>query len=98
MESCILDNLDIVVSYLISHISQPNLTSNPLDYRKTSVPKFKTPLQKELLQVGEVLFLLTGDTSCHIQGLSSAVYAIVSMQHGELSCLLIVNGYCHLVR
>ena len=46
----------------------------------------------------EALFLLAGDSSCYGQGLSSAVYSLVSMQHGEVILLLIVNVHRHLVR
>ena len=62
------------------------------------MPKFKVPLHKDLLQVSKVLVLLNGDTSFHSHGLCSAVYAIVSMQHGKVICLIIVNGDRHLVR
>ena len=62
------------------------------------MPKFKIPLHKDLLQLGEVMVILIGDTSCHGQGLRSAVYAIVSMHHGKVHCLLIFNGDMHLVR
>ena len=68
------------------------MTSNPLECEETSMPKFKIPLQKELLQVGEVLVLLTCDTSCHIQGLCSAVYALLRMKYGKVICMLIDNG------
>ena len=60
------------------------------------MPKFKIPLQKEILQVGEFLVLLTGDTSCHIQGLQSTVYALVIIHYGKVSCLLVVDGNRHL--
>ena len=62
------------------------------------MPTFKVTTHKELLQVGKVMVLLNGDTSCHIQGLLSDVNALISMQHGKVSCLLIVNGDRHLVR
>ena len=62
------------------------------------MPKFKSPLQKEILQVGEVLFILTGDTYCHVQRLISSLYSILSMHHEKLGCLLIVNGDRSLVR
>ena len=62
------------------------------------MPKFKIPLQKDILHVGKFLVLLTGELSCHIQGLHSTVYALVIMQHGKVSCILIVNGDRHLVR
>ena len=62
------------------------------------MPKFKITLQKELLQEGEVMVLLTGDTSCHIQGLHSTVYALFSIQHGKVSFLLKVNIDRHLDR
>ena len=45
-----------------------------------------------------ILVIITDDTSCHTQGLSSSVYALVSMQHWKMSCILIVNGDRHLVR
>ena len=59
--------------------------------------KFKMSLQKELLTVGDVLVLLTGDKSFHAQGLLSAVYSIVSMHHGKVVFMLNNNGYRHLV-
>ena len=62
------------------------------------MPNFKVPLKKESLQVGEVLIILNGDTSCHIKGLHSYVYAILSTQNGKVCCLLIVNDDRHLVR
>ena len=46
----------------------------------------------------EVLVLLSGDTSCYIQGLRSAVYYLVRMQHGKVIILLIVNVHRHIVR
>ena len=46
----------------------------------------------------EVLVLLSGDTSCYIQGLRSAVYYLVRMQHGKFIILLIVNVHRHIVR
>ena len=60
--------------------------------------KFKMTLQKELLQVGDILILLTGDTYCHGQGLFSSVYAILIMYHGNLGCMFIATGDMHLVR
>ena len=48
--------------------------------------------------MGQVLVLLTGDTSCYIQGLLSAIYALVRMQHGKVTFLLIVIGDRKLVR
>ena len=69
-----------------------------MDCGETSIPKSKMPLQKELLQVGEVLVLLTDDTSCHGQGICIYVYSIVIMHHGKVGCMLIVNGNMHLVR
>ena len=48
--------------------------------------------------MGEVLVLLSGDTSCYSLVIHSYVYAIVIMQHGKGICLLIVNGDRHLVR
>ena len=59
--------------------------------------KFIVPLQKDLLQVGEVLFLITGGTSCLIQVILSDVYDLVIMQHGRVVCMRIVNGDRHLV-
>ena len=44
------------------------------------------------------MVLLTVDTSCHIQVLCIDVYALISMHHGKVSCLIIVNGDSHLVR
>ena len=55
------------------------------------MPKFKMPLRKDLLQVSEIMVLLTGDTSFHGQGLCSALYALLSMQHSKLGCVFIVN-------
>ena len=98
MSSCILGNIYFLDSHIISHISHQTLPSNPLDCRETSIPKFKVSLQKEFLQLGEVMVILTGDTSCHIQGLCIDEYDLVSMQHEKVSCLLIVNGDSHLVR
>ena len=46
----------------------------------------------------EVLVLLTGEISIHSQGLRIAVYDLVSMKHGKVGFLLIVNGDRHLVR
>ena len=60
--------------------------------------KFKIPLQKDILQVGEVMVILAGDTSCHRQGLRSAVYALVIMQNGKAIFLLIMNGDRNLAR
>ena len=60
--------------------------------------KFKAPLQKEILQVGEVMVLLTSDTSYYSQGLHSAVFTLVRIQHGKVSCMLTVNGDIHLAR
>ena len=62
------------------------------------MPNFKILLQKEILQVGEVMVLLTGDTPCHIQGLRSAVYDLVIMLHGngKVRFLIIVNDDMHL--
>ena len=54
--------------------------------------KFKILLQKEILQVVEVLVLLTSDTSFISQGLLISIYALVSIHHGKVSCLLLVNG------
>ena len=62
------------------------------------MPKFKIPLNKDLIQLSEVLVLLSGDTSCHIQGLRSAVYDFVSIQHEKVSFMLIVTVDRHLVR
>ena len=61
------------------------------------MPKFKMPLSKELLQMVEVVFLLSSDTSCHIQVLHSSVYDIIIMHRGKVSCLLIVNCDRYLV-
>ena len=46
----------------------------------------------------KVLVVLTGDTSCHGQGLCSAVYSLVSMHHGMVGCIFVVNGDMHLLR
>ena len=62
------------------------------------MPKFKVPFQKEILQVGEVLVLLTGNKACHRKGISSEVYALVSMHHEKVSCMIIFNGDRHLAR
>ena len=62
------------------------------------MPKCKVPLYKKLIQLGEVLFLIGGDTSCHSQVLHSDVYSLLTMQHWRSSCFLIVNGDRHLVR
>ena len=62
------------------------------------MPKSKIQLNKELIQLGEVLFLLYGDTSCHIQGLYSDIYDLIIMQHGKVGFMLIVTGDKHLVR
>ena len=62
------------------------------------MPKFKVPLQKYIIQVGEVLVLLTSHTSYHGQGIYSAVYDIVSIHHGTVGCLFIVIGDRHLSR
>ena len=59
---------------------------------------FKIPLQKELLQVGDILILLTGDAYCHGQVIFSSVYAILIMYHGNLGCMFIATGYMHLFR
>ena len=48
--------------------------------------------------MGYVLVLLTGDTSCHIQGLHSTVYYLVGIQYGKVSCMIIVNGDSQRVR
>ena len=74
------------------------MPSNPLDFVETSMTKFKVTLNKELHQVSEVLFILTGNTYCHIQVLCSYVYSLVSMHHVKVGCLLIVNGGMHLVK
>ena len=60
--------------------------------------KFKIPLQKELLQVGEIMVIITGDTLCHGQVICSALYALVIMQHQNVSCLFIVNGDNNMIR
>ena len=62
------------------------------------MPKFKMPLKKELIYMGEVLVLITGNTSFHGQLLLSTVYALVTMQHWKVGCLLLVNYDRHLVR
>ena len=62
------------------------------------MPKSKIQLNKELIQLGEVLFLLYGDTSCHRQGLYSDIYDLVIMQNGKVGFMLIVTGDKHLVR
>ena len=48
--------------------------------------------------MGGVLVLLTGDTSYHSQGLLSDVYALLSMQKGKVSFILILYDDRHLVR
>ena len=55
-------------------------------------------MYNKLLQLGEVMFLVGGDTSCNIQVLRSDLYALVIMKHWRASCLLTVNGDRHLVR
>ena len=60
--------------------------------------KFKIPLQKDILQVREVLVIIDGEKSCNDQGLCSSGYALVSIQHGSVGCLFIVNGDKQLVR
>ena len=64
------------------------------------MPNFKIIPQNNILQVGEVLVLLTGNTPCHSHGLRSAVYDLVRMLHGngKVSFLLIANDDMHLVR
>ena len=44
------------------------------------------------------MVILTGDTFYHGQKLCSAVYDLVSMQHGNVGFLLILNGDIHRVR
>ena len=58
------------------------------------MPKFKVPLQKDILQVGEVM---VGYTSFYIQGIQISIHDLVSMQHGKVGCLLIVNSARHLL-
>ena len=60
--------------------------------------KFKNPPQEYLLQVCDILVLLTNDTPCHIQVLCSDLYDILSIRHGNLGCFTIVNGDRNLVR
>ena len=48
--------------------------------------------------MSEVMVLLAVHTSCHIQGICSAIYALASTQHVKLSCMRMVNGYSTLVR
>ena len=49
--------------------------------------------------MGEVLVLLTGDTSCNSQGLlRSTVYSLVGMHNEKVGCMIVVNGDRHLVR
>ena len=62
------------------------------------MPNFKIIPQNNILQVGEVLVLLTGDTPCHSHGLRSAVYDLVRMLHGngKVRFLIIVNDDMHL--
>ena len=55
-------------------------------------------LHKDFLQVGEVMVILAGDTSYHNKGLRSDIYTIVSIKHGKVSFMLIVNGDRHLFR
>ena len=93
-----LGNLDAVASHLLYKIYHHILPCNTLYCGETRMNKFKVPLQKELIQVGKVLVILTGDTSYHYQGLRSAVYAILRMKYGSVSCILIVKGNRHLVR
>ena len=47
--------------------------------------------------MGEVLVLLTGDTSCYIQGILNDLYYIARINNGKVGCLLIVNGDRNLV-
>ena len=49
-------------------------------------------------QVDKVLVILTGDTSFRSQRIHSSVNDFVSMQHGKVSCILVVNGDMHLFR
>ena len=65
---------------------------------ETSITKFKIPLYKDLLQVDEIMVLISVDTSYHIQGIRSSVYALVIMHHGKVSFIIIVNSDGHLVR
>ena len=62
------------------------------------MPKFKIALQKNLIQVDDILVLIIGDTLYHGQVLCSPVYTLVSIQYGKVSGLFIVNRYSHLVR
>ena len=48
--------------------------------------------------MGEVVVLLASDRSCHSQGLHSDIYYLLIIQHGEVSCILIVNVDRHLIR
>ena len=59
--------------------------------------KLKMPLHKEIIRVGGVLVILTGEKFCHSRGLQSALYDLVSMKNGKVSFLLIVNGDRQLV-
>ena len=97
LESCTLGNIDIVASHLLYQLAQTTLSSSTLYYGKTSIPKFKMPLQKELLRVGDILFLLTGDTLFHVQGLFSYIYDLVSIHNGKVGCLFIFNYDRHLI-
>ena len=56
------------------------------------------PIQKELLQVSEVLILFTGETSYHSQVLRSAIYSLVIIHNGKVGFMLIVNGDRHLIK
>ena len=58
-----LDHIEVVDSCLLSQISQTYFPSILLYCVETSIPKFKVPLQKDLLQVGEVLVFLTVQTT-----------------------------------
>ena len=98
MASWTLGNVGVIASHIFSQIVQPTLPSNPLDCVETSMPKFKVTLQKDILHLVEVMAILAGDTSCHIQGLRSVLYALVIMNRGKMSFMIIDNGDSHLVR
>ena len=44
------------------------------------------------------MVLLAGDIYCYNQVIFSSKYSLISMLHGKLSCLLIVNDDRHLIR
>ena len=48
--------------------------------------------------MGEVMVIITGDTYCNSQVILRGLYALVIIQHGKVSFMLIVNSDKHLVR